>query len=140
MSGPSQADLARHWLALARGDLATAKVVVRDAALPPRAAAIVAAQAVEKALKAALVFAGIEPPLSHHVRRLAGLVDAELGLRITDVDLSALTDAQWARDPDYGDRPLTHEEAETLVGDATVVVDSVTIVLHERGLEPPPPA
>ncbi len=141
MSGPSLAELARHWLAIARGDLLTAEAVLQDPLLPARAAAFLAQQAVEKAIKGALVFDGREPPRTHDLTDLLQLLPATWQVRSAGVDLSPLTAAvRPARYPEFLDPPLDHEGARRLVADARRVVDSILADLHDRGVGPASPA
>lgn len=70
----SQEDEAQRWLKYARWDLATAERNAADDTMPPANVCFAAQQAVEKTLKAALVFLGIEPPRTHNLDSLRNLL------------------------------------------------------------------
>jgi HEPN domain-containing protein len=92
-----------------------------------------AQQAVEKALKAALIFSGIAPPRSHSLDALRSLLAADWELRSSAFDLSALS--AWAvtsRYPDEEPDP-TIADAMAAVQDADQAVASLRGELERRG-------
>lgn len=123
MSDRSRSRSANHWLDLATGDLAGAKVVVADPTLSPRLGAGLAAQAAEKALKAVLASSGVEPPRTHDLVALAHRVRSVLQLSVSEDDLRSLTDAhEQARYPDPDEATFDTEESTDLVHIADVIV------------------
>ena len=117
---------ARHWLDLARGDLAAARVVAAASGLPSRVAVGMAHHAAEKALKAAIAFLGSDPPRSHDLVALGHRVDASLRIDATDTQLRVLTDAHGrSRYPEPDDVGFDDEDVATLVSIAASVVREV---------------
>ena len=84
-----------------------------------------AQQAVEKALKAALVATGTPFKKTHDVVVLAGLTGAELFADLQNLDVGVLQ--PWAVDGRYpGDLPdATARQAETVVSTASAVIAAV---------------
>lgn len=88
---------ARRWLRWAEEDLATASVVATNPHLVPRGACVWAQQAAEKALKALLVDADIDPPKIHSLGRLNSMLADPL-----DVDIEQLRElSRWSIDGRY---------------------------------------
>lgn len=140
MSAPTPADLAAHWLAVARGDLATAEAILEDPSLPPRQAAILAEQAAEKAIKGTLVFLGIEPPRTHDLTLLAALLPPAWQVTPAADELGGLTIAYRAsRYPDYFGASISVDETARLIDAASAVVDGCLHELVARGVPSPPP-
>lgn len=75
MTAPPDSELvARAWLEYADGDLAAARGGIELAAIPGWIIGFHAQQAAEKAFKAALALAGVEPPRTHDLLRLDALL------------------------------------------------------------------
>ncbi len=70
---------ARGLLERARGDLATFECLSGDPAVPFWSAGFHAQQAVEKAIKAAIAFRGVEYPFTHDIQRLLEILKQEGG-------------------------------------------------------------
>lgn len=68
-------ELAALWLGLVDTDVAVARKVLPDLVDP---AAFHVQQAIEKALKAAIILSGGEPPKTHDLKRLHALTDGGL--------------------------------------------------------------
>ncbi len=62
----------REWIEYARSDYDVAHNCLKDKTINPRQAAMHIQQAVEKAIKAALIAEGIEPPHIYDFARLFG--------------------------------------------------------------------
>lgn len=116
-------DEARHdaftWLEYALGDLEHAK---SGRGSRPRIVAFHAQQAAEKALKAALVLATVEPPRTHDLEDLRARLPVGWGVKKHPADLSRLS--AFAVDSRYPDdvTPVSAIEAATSVRQATAVV------------------
>jgi HEPN domain-containing protein len=76
MSELESAREARRWLRFATEDLTGAVRVVADPTVAPRLACVLAQQAAEKALKAALIFLQIDYPRRHDLSELRELIPA----------------------------------------------------------------
>ena len=119
-----------YWLSLARQDLMGAHSLLADVSLEPRLSVGLAAQAAEKALKAALAATGVEPPRTHDLVALAHRSRGVVRLIAREIDLRRLSDShQNARYPDHGEAYYHREEATELVRVADLVVTDVTIAL-----------
>ena len=121
---------ARRWLRWADEDLVAAGHSAADAEVTPRVACGLAQQAAEKAIKALLVAADVDPPRSHNLLRLARMLAEERAGLLLEVDLEELT--RWAIEGRY---PDDLDEATTT--DATRAVElagQVTSRAH-RALE-----
>ena len=120
----------QRWLRWANEDLVAAGHSAADAEIAPRVACGLAQQAAEKAIKALLVAADVDPPKSHNLLRLARMLTEERARLLLEVDLEELT--RWAiegRDPEDLD--------EATVNDATRAVElawQITALAH-RALE-----
>ena len=120
----------RRWLRWANEDLLAAGHSAADAEIAPRVACGLAQQAAEKAIKALLVAADVDPPKSHNLLRLARMLTEERACLLLEVDLEELT--RWAIEGRY---PEDLDEATA--NDATRAVElarQVTALAH-RALE-----
>lgn len=135
MSGPEQAREARRWLRFATEDLIGAQRIVADFTVAPRLACVLAQQAAEKALKAALIFLGTEYPRRHDLRALRELIPLGWEVKTGYEYLADLS--EWAVEARYpGDWPeATQAEARDAVQQANAVVQSISNDLRLRGLE-----
>ena len=124
------------WFRIALGDLAGACALADDDGVPPRLAAALAQQAAEKALKAVIALAGIDPPRTHDLVSLALDVRSR-GLTIPDaVDLAALSDGvRSGRYPDPDETPTERSVVIDLVAGARIVLDVVRGHLEANGVE-----
>ena len=108
---PESLRVARRWIAKADEDLAAAE---RLLSIDDSLAAVVcfhSQQAVEKLLKALLVFAGVPFARTHDVIQLVQMLPSHLALAISLADLAPLNRyAVEARYP-IGEEPLTGDEA-----------------------------
>ncbi len=126
MNDPEPSRSAVYWIELARGDLAAARWIARDASVPARVAANLAQQAAEKALKAAISSIGAEPPRSHDLVRLAQLATV-LNLSVSTDQLRLLTDAHvQGRYPDPMEPMCDLAQASGLLEVAAAVVGTAS--------------
>ena len=122
-----------YWLALAREDLEAARVLGADARISWRIAVNLAQQAAEKALKAGIaagiVTAGVDPPRTHDLERLARLQSA-FELPVSNVELLQLMDAhaqgRYPDDPAWSYGP---DETAALVDIASAIVAGAVAAL-----------
>jgi len=132
--GAQAAVTARHWLALASGDLQAAEMAL-TAGLPLRTAAGHAQQAAEKALKAILAL-DRDPPRTHDLAALRLMTPSELRDALADVDLDSLTQAGSAgRYPGLDDEAYGPDEAAALAEGARQVLARVTAHLRAAGVD-----
>jgi HEPN domain-containing protein len=112
---PEALRVAHRWIAKADEDLTAAERLI---ALDDSLAAVVcfhAQQAVEKLLKALLVFAGVPFARTHDVIRLAQLLPGDLAPPVPVADLAPLNRyAVEARYP-IGEEPISGEEARAAI-------------------------
>lgn len=129
------ADYAAHWWRLAMGDLAGAKAIDAEGALPPRLAATLAHQAAEKALKAAIALSGQEPPRTHDLVALATRLTGPAGVDVSITILRRLSDAQIGlRYPEPFEPPIDWNEVRDLIESAADVIERVRVSLERQGL------
>ena len=129
MSEPERHARVGYWLGLAREDLEAARTLCADARIPSRIPAYLAQQAAEKALKAGVAAAGVEPPRTHDLDRLARRQSAFMLLVSID-DLLALVDAHiQGRYPDDPALSYGSDEASTLIDIAAAVVATAVTAL-----------
>lgn len=116
---------AARWLRYAREDLVAAQDAGHDAALAPRHRCMLAQQAAEKALKAALIVLDVDPPRTHNLQLLADLLPADWSVHAASADLARLS--LWIVESRYpGDWPdASKSDADIAASDAAVVVDAV---------------
>jgi HEPN domain-containing protein len=114
----------RQWLARARADWETVRVLIGNADSPRESIAFHCQQYVEKLLKAFLTVQGIEAPRTHDVRRLVQLAASaapELSEMVDSADL--LTEHAVAmRYPDEW-REIDAEEVQKMVAVAKRFAD-----------------
>ena len=138
MSSTSERDpeSAVWWFRVALGDLAAARVIANDAGLVPRIASTLAQQAAEKALKAAIAFAGTDPPRTHELLTLSVELRTH-GLEIDDaLGLITLTDGlRSGRYPDSDEPGLEPSDVAALVASAESILDIVRDHLETNGVE-----
>jgi HEPN domain-containing protein len=134
MSDPDLIAEARRWLRFAREDLGTAERLLAEDSFVPRHICWFAQQAAEKALKAALVFEGIDFPFRHDLDALRNLLPDSWPVRGEHPDLAELT--EWAVEARYpGDWPeATQADAERAGSQARAVYESVTAEFVRRGV------
>lgn len=116
VEGDPTEEHSRRWLRWADEDLVAAGHSAVDAEVAPRVACGLAQQAAEKAIKALLVAADVDPPKSHNLMRLARMLTEERASLLLEVDLEELT--RWAIEGRY---PEDLDEATT--ADATRAVE-----------------
>lgn len=116
---------AQRWLRIACEDLAVAEAPGNAVPLTARHRYMLAQQAAEKGLKAALIFLGIDPPRSHNLVLLADLLPDDWDVRSVHADLARLT--IWIVESRYpGDWPdATDDDATAAASDARAVLDAV---------------
>jgi HEPN domain-containing protein len=135
-------DTAR-WLQYAKEDLLLAAIALARTDVPARESCWLAQQAAEKAVKALLVFLGIDFLRTHNLDALCRCLPDDSATRIAHPDLGWLTG--WAVEARYpGDWPeATSEDARQAVEQGQTVVESVTNELKLRGftdsVQIPPP-
>lgn len=131
MTGRDDPRSPEYWLGLATEDLACATVILDLEKTQPRHSVGLAAQAAEKALKAALTAAGVEPPRSHDLVALAHRSVTILRITVSEHDLRRLSDAhEQARYPASSTDLFDHQEAIGLARVADVIVNEVIDALR----------
>jgi HEPN domain-containing protein len=123
---------AGRWLRYAEEDLDTSMKLAADRA-PARQVCALAQQAAEKAIKAGLVSLGIDPPKTHNLGRLKGLLEDDWSFTRDTTKLGALT--EWAvagRYPGDWEEPTSGDVQEALRL-ASLVVDLMAQDLASRG-------
>lgn len=135
MNESEQAREALRWLRFAQGDLAEAERLLALEDAIPRHVCWFAQQAVEKALKAALILEAVEVPLWHNLNALRNLLPAGWAVKQVHQDLAELT--EWAIEARYpGDWPeATREDARRAAGQAGAVVDCILEDFGRRGVK-----
>lgn len=123
------------WLELACGDLVTAEAAQADWRVPARNVAFHAQQAVEKALKAALVLDGRKAPKSHDLDDLRNRLPAGWRVRKTHRDLSRLT--QFAVEARYPDDvpPLSKLQSSASLRQARTIYRGIVGDFEGRGVD-----
>lgn len=118
---------ALRWLQWADEDLALARSAAADTSLVSRGACVWAHQAAEKALKAVLVFADVDPPKTHNLVRLREMSDISLTVTVAElVELST-----WSIEGRYPAdvRDATATDAALAIAIAVSVLNSVRQLL-----------
>ncbi len=134
----TEANAAHHevmlWLRFAAEDAQSAAALLKAAAGVPRNACYLAQQAVEKALKAVLVFEGLPVPRTHDLTLLAVQLPNGWQVAATAADLAILS--EWAVAPRYpGDMPeATQGDATAALSLTTGLVDDIVHQFATRGL------
>lgn len=88
-----------RWLRFADEDLGEAQQLIRLPRYVPRHACFLAQQAAEKALKAVLIFLGLDVPHLHNLNALRNFVPNSWPLTQEHPDLTDLT--EWAIEARY---------------------------------------
>jgi HEPN domain-containing protein len=120
---PEQVEYAEMLARRAAGDLYACRALIDDSEVEDSIIGFHAQQTVEKAMKAALVLAGVELPYTHDLESLAELIGTSgIGLPTEIADTEWLT--PWAADFRYEepvalDRPAALAAAESASGWAT---------------------
>ena len=125
-----------RWLRYAEEDLRTAETLLNQPHVVPRHTCWFAQQAVEKALKAVLVFLQIDFPRTHDLDALRNLVPDSWQFKAACPDLASLT--EWAVEARYpGHWPeATNIEADTAVEQARNVWDLISTELTKHTRSP----
>ncbi len=121
------------WLQYARGDLGAAERMLNESFPEPRHACYLAQQAAEKALKAVLVYLGMDYPLSHNLNFIRDRIPIGWSLKATHPELGDL--AAWAIVGRYPTdmREATIADAQTACAQARSVLESVAVDLKAHG-------
>ncbi|MFN8633408.1 MAG: HEPN domain-containing protein [Chloroflexota bacterium] len=135
MTFPNPAEEAKRWLRFARADLLLVEDLVNSPHHPPHIACYHAQQAVEKALKAILVYLQMRFPFSHDLDEIRNLVPSTWTVPVVHQDLSWLR--QWAVEGRYpGNWPeATDRDAQTAASQARAVWETVLDDLDAHGLD-----
>jgi HEPN domain-containing protein len=122
-----------YWLTLATEDQAGATTILGLDGTEPRHSVGLAAQAAEKALKAAVAATGVEPPWTHDLVALAHRSRAILRITVSDHDLRRLSDAhEQARYPESLADRFDPGEAVELTQVAQVIVVELLSALRPQ--------
>lgn len=124
----------QEWLTHAKSDLKLARLARNERTILPEQACFHAQQACEKALKAVLLFNGLEFPLVHDIEALLEIAK-EGGLRLPREvrGAGALSPyAVEARYPGY-EEAVTSAEIDNAMRLAGCVVDWVSVILRTEG-------
>ncbi len=114
--------LVQRWLRWAGEDLVLARSAHADPDAVARGACVWAQQCAEKAIKAAVVAQGVDPPKTHSLLRLEQLVPGVLQSALRLVDLAELTRRSVeGRYPDEMD--------EATPADAALAIETASTVL-----------
>jgi HEPN domain-containing protein len=129
-------DSAVAWFQVALGDLLAARALANDATLPARLSAALAQQAAEKAIKAAIAFAGTDPPRAHDLLALWATL-RQHGVKLAaSVDLAELTDGLRAgRYPSRNDQSADPSDVADLLAGAQTIVDVIRSHLESSGVD-----
>ena len=127
-----------RWLRYAAEDLRTAETLLSQPHVAPRHTCWFAQQAVEKALKAVLVYLQIDFPRTHDLDALRNLVPDGWQFKEAAPDLASLT--EWAVEACYpGHWPeATNTEADTAFEQARNVWDLISTELTKHTGSPLP--
>lgn len=118
---------AERWLGYAHSDFDAAQVLIGSPEHYPRQVCFLAQQAVEKALKAALVAQKIEFPFTHDLDRLRNLLPDGWGVKTAFPDLAEVT--IWAVEARYpADMP---EVLESDAKRAIATADEILQVIRD---------
>lgn len=133
MSGETEAEALR-WLGFALGDLEAARSRP-GRHIRPRIVAFQAQQAVEKALKAALILEGVEPRRTHDLDDLRDRLPDDWRVKRRMPELGRLSD--YAAESRYPDdmTPVTAVQSATAVRQAIAVVRLVCEEFDRRGID-----
>lgn len=125
-------DEARRWLANTEADLRAMRAVARDPEAPGRIICFMAHLAVEKALKATLIDAGVPFKKTHDLVALHAMCLRERRLEELDVEVLVLL-SPWGIDGRYADDLVDADRAlaTRLAGFAEQLVGAVQAILEE---------
>ena len=117
----------------AKEDIGAAERMLKDRSFVSRQICFLAQQGAEKALKACLVFLGVEFPKTHDLARLWSMFPKDWNLGPSGDDLDGL--AQWAVEPRYpGEFPAaTLAEAAEVVAKARALLEAIERELARHG-------
>lgn len=132
MNGRERSEEAERWLSFSLEDLETAELILGQEG-SPRACCFHAQQAVEKAIKASLIFLGIGFRKTHDLEALSALLPGGWTLRERPEVLAELT--VWAVEPRYpGDmQPATDDDAREAVRQAREAYETTLDDLYSHG-------
>jgi HEPN domain-containing protein len=116
---PEQVEYAGLLKRLAAGDLVVCRKLVHDTEVEDHAIGFHAQQSVEKALKVALVLAGVELPYSHDLELLVDLVQGS-GIELPADLTSPEWLTPWAVDLRYGEPTALDRAAALAVAESAV--------------------
>lgn len=124
---------ALRWLRFSDEDLSVASQLISNSS-PPRHVCWLCQQAVEKALKAALILEQIDFSLTHELDSLRNLLPKKWSVRHTHDDLSALT--HWAVESRYPGEWSEPTRADAIKAEleARSVCDSITAEFRKHGM------
>ena len=123
-----------EWLDYAKGDLAGAQTLLSSEEIDPRLACGHVQQAIEKALKGALVSEGIRPKYTHELEELFDALPSRWhGRLIKTIDLERVS--EWSSDIRYpGDVPqVSRADAKATLDKARTLVEEVESGISMRG-------
>ncbi len=125
-------DEARRWLANTEDDLRAMRAVAREPEAPGRIICFMAHLAVEKALKATLIDAGVPFKKTHDLVALHAMCLRERRLEELDVEVLVLL-SPWGVDGRYADDLVDADRAlaTRLAGFAERLVGAVQAILEE---------
>jgi len=132
-----QLRLAQLWLAKARVDLGSGKLILKakDPDTEPWVSAFHAQQAAEKAMKALLVANSIQPPQIHSLVALRAMLPPGTELGVSHERLTILTDfavaVRYVPEISQSEDP-TWTDAESAIAAAQAIVDAVDQQLRGR--------
>lgn len=134
MINPEQLADAKRWLRYAEEDLALAEEVLKEKRFAARFACLHSQQAAEKAIKAALFLINVEPPKTHDIERLIGLLPAGWQLKRNPADYAGLS--EWAVESRYpGEwQEATEDDAKEAVRLAREVWEAINSDLRKFGI------
>jgi HEPN domain-containing protein len=135
MSFDERRDDCERWLRFALADLVAAEFSASNGILAPQIGCYHAQQAVEKALKAGLLWSGIEPPRRHDLDTLRVLLPQTWLVHNLHPNLSALT--EWCVEARYpGDwAEATDVDARDAARQARAVWETVLTDFERHGLD-----
>lgn len=132
MSDNDALELARTWVRFAESDLRTGRLILDHLAEDSRQAGFHAQQAVEKVLKAAIVFVqGTDPPRTHDIGALVNALPAGWAVHQLSSELRGLT--IWVGMGRYPDVVLTPSPAAARAA-LEVAIKAVSAVVADLRL------
>lgn len=123
-----------RWLGQARDDLTGAERLMAPPSLPG-SVCFHAQQAAEKALKAALIWQGNEPPRTHSLDELRNTLSPGWGVKSSFPDLAWLS--EWAVKGRYPGAEVSDVDARKAIAQARAIYQQVAADLRAGGLETP---